>query len=142
VGTSHGLIFCVFLGFLGVAWCCLVLLGVAWFFLAFSWLFLGFSWLFLGFSLFSLEKIYDEDISLLSLLPHQKFTGGGCARCVQQCYTSGHSFRFETGQYRTGTARTALWQLWNRSKGNDDVFFGRCFLLDDVFFWTMFFLMF
>jgi hypothetical protein len=29
-----------------------------------------------------------------------------------------HSFRFETGQYRTGTARTALWQLWNRSKGD------------------------
>ena len=60
-------------------------------------------------------SIYDEDLALLSVLPHGKFMKSLCGCCGT---VSRSSIKFETGSYRTGTARTALWQLWNRLKGD------------------------
>ena len=74
-------------------------------------------------------SIYDEDLSLLSVLPHATFAKGlsstncfmKCLNtCLTKCFTNWgpKSFQFTTGKYRTGTARTALWQLWNRAQGD------------------------
>ena len=70
-------------------------------------------------------SIFNEDLSLLSVLPHPKFQrsakggrGGGCCRAPWCCFGGPRSFRFTTGRYPTGTARTSLWQLWNRSQGD------------------------